>query len=57
MPWVKFTADHDFRMTRHAVRAYKAGMKCLVSQACAEEAIKAGKAVAINRDGSDDDGR
>jgi hypothetical protein len=44
MPWVVFTADHDWRVKPHVMIAYKAGMKCLVTSRCATEAIAKGKA-------------
>lgn len=49
MPWVKFTSDMDYRLTPQCVRAYKAGMQLLVSQACADSAVAAGKAELIGQ--------
>ena len=57
MPWVRFTRDFDWDVperNRRVTIAYKRGMKRLVRTACAQEAIRAGAAVAVRkRDGSD----
>lgn len=44
MPRIRYTADHNFRINKHVVRAYKAGKEYLVSQAAAAEAFRLGKA-------------
>ena len=49
MPWVEFDADHDFWFRKKALIAYRKGMRELVSQACAREAIAGGKAHVIER--------
>lgn len=45
MPWVHFTARFDWMPKRQVMIAYKAGMTCLVSAACAAAAKKKGVAV------------
>lgn len=55
MPRIRFTQDYDFKLSKHAVRAYKAGKEYLVSQACARDAISAGKAVPVKFQTQDDD--
>jgi hypothetical protein len=45
MPWVTFIRDFDWRVPKAKSKttiAYKAGMKALVKQACADEAQAAG---------------
>lgn len=49
MPWVHFTADYDYRMTKHSVRAYKKGMRMLVSQKCFDAVMARGVAEPIDR--------
>ncbi len=49
MPWVRFTARFDFHVKPNMTISYKAGNSYLVKQRCAEEAIKAGKAVETER--------
>lgn len=44
--WVKFLADHDFRLPS-STTAYKAGWTGNVTRACADAAIAAGKAVMV----------
>lgn len=44
MPWVKFTADHNWVQPAFTV-AYKSGMHLNVTRACADEAIERGVAV------------
>lgn len=44
MAWVEFSADHDWRPTGGFTIAYKAGMRCAVTRACAAEAVGLGKA-------------
>lgn len=48
MPWIRFTADFDFRPSRRLTLAYRAGMTLLVPTAAAEaaEAAGAGRRVA-----------
>jgi len=45
MPWVKFTADFDWKPTRQTTVAYRAGDEKLVTTPCAKAAVAAGKAV------------
>jgi hypothetical protein len=49
MPRIRFTADFDFKVNPRVIRAYKALRKYLVSQACADAAIAAGKAELVDR--------
>lgn len=49
MPKVRFVADFNFSRQRITV-AYKAGMKQLVTTACAKEAIAKGVAVPLGPD-------
>ena len=44
MPWIRFTADFDWRPKHGVTIAYKAGMVKLVTTPCAVAAIAAGKA-------------
>lgn len=57
MPRIRFTHNFDFRMTKHAMRAYKAGREYLVSQACAKKALAEDKAVEVKREGENAAGR
>lgn len=41
---VKFTADYDHKPTMQSTIAYKAGWSGIVTRACGEAAIAAGKA-------------
>lgn len=41
---VKFTADYDHKPTMQCTIAYKAGWSGIVTRACGEAAIAAGKA-------------
>lgn len=45
MPWIRFTADVPWPAAHNATIAYKAGRRYLVSQQCAEQALRDGKAV------------
>lgn len=57
MPWVEFLQAFDFAPAAkrgRVVLAYSAGVRALVSQACAEAAIKAGKARPIGRPDGDE---
>lgn len=49
MPRVRFTQDFDWRATPAVTMAYKAGTVDLVTTPCAEAAIAAGKAEAVQR--------
>jgi len=49
MPWVRFTKAFDWKPTLKVMFAYKAGAVYLVKRACADQAIKEGKAVEIER--------
>lgn len=44
MPWVRFTADYDFRPKPGVTIAYNGGWVGLVTTPCANEAVAAGKA-------------
>lgn len=44
MPKITFTVDHTMRLSRHAVRRFKAGKTYLESQERAQAAIDAGVA-------------
>ena len=44
MPWVRFTADFDFRPRIAVTVAYRAGRVMLVPKACADTAIARGRA-------------
>lgn len=48
MPRVRFTADFDYKPTPHSTVGYLAGMEETVKRECAEQAIAAGKAVAVS---------
>lgn len=43
MAWIKFTSDYNWRQPGFTI-AYKTGMTRNVTRACAEAAMKAGKA-------------
>lgn len=45
MPWVFFHQDMDFKPRAGVTIAYRAGQHLLVTTACAERAVAAGKAV------------
>ena len=47
MPWVRFTADHDWKPVPSVTVAFKAGHEKLVTRACASQAIAKGKAEKI----------
>ncbi len=49
MPWVRFTARFDFEVKPRVWISYKAGSVFLVKQRCFDEAVKAGKAIAVER--------
>jgi len=49
MPWVKFIKPFDFFALPKYCQVYKAGKKYLVTQRCAEQAIKQGKAELTER--------
>jgi hypothetical protein len=49
MPWVKFTANFDWKKAPRVVTAYKAGMVQLVSQSCRDAAVNAGVAADTER--------
>jgi hypothetical protein len=44
MPWVRFTADFDFKPKAAVTLAFRAGQRKLVTTACAKQAIAVGKA-------------
>jgi len=45
MPWVKFIENYEFRPTPRVILVYKASRRYLVKAACAEQAIREGKAI------------
>jgi hypothetical protein len=47
MPWVRFTADFDWKPKPQVTIAYRDGDELLVTSPCAEAAVKASKAVKI----------
>ncbi len=49
MPWVRFTADFDFKPKRAVTVAYRQGMVKMVPTPCATAAIAAGKAEATTK--------
>ncbi|RVI58533.1 hypothetical protein CN189_26165 [Sinorhizobium meliloti] len=49
MPWVRFTADFDFKPKPPVTLAFKAGVVRYVTRACAAEAIAASKALPTER--------
>jgi len=49
MPWARFLAAFNYRVKHNVTIAYKAGDQYLVKADCAEQAIRAGKAVATER--------
>lgn len=56
MPWVDFSRDFDWRVPGAKSKttiAYKAGMKVLVKQQCADEAEAAGALVSRGKDEPD----
>lgn len=51
MPWVRFLYDFEYRVKPRVIFVYRAGERRLVKAACAEQAIREGKAVADDSDG------
>lgn len=49
MPWVRFTADFDFKPKKAVTIAYQSGQVKLVTSPCARAAIAAGKAEATTK--------
>lgn len=49
MPWVRFTADFDFKPKPPVTLAFKAGAVRYVTRACAAAAIAVGKALPTER--------
>lgn len=49
MPWVRFSADMDFKPTPQVTIAYRAGDVKLVTTACAKRAVALGRAVRTNK--------
>ncbi|QIG68370.1 hypothetical protein EVB74_036 [Rhizobium phage RHph_Y3_56_1] len=49
MPWVRFTADYDWRATPAVTLAYKADTVAFVTTPCAAAAKAAGKAEPCQR--------
>jgi len=54
MPWIRFTADFDFKPKAAVTLAYVAGQEKNVTRECASRAVAAGKAVRIKRTGKHD---
>jgi len=62
MARVRFTEDYDYKPTAQTTVGYEAGMELTVKQDCADKAVKAGKAVRLDKPAratseSDDGGR
>jgi hypothetical protein len=50
MPWVRFVQAFNYRIARRkVVIAYPAGHEALVKADCAEQAVRLGRAIAIER--------
>lgn len=49
MPWIKFTADFDFKPRPAVTIGHTANTTRLVNRACAEAAQAAGKAIPAKR--------
>jgi hypothetical protein len=49
MPWVRFTRRFDFFVLPKVCYSYKSNKNYLVKQACADQAIKQGSAILIER--------
>lgn len=50
MPWVRFIADFEYRVTPRVILVYRAGREYLVKRMCAEQAVREGKAVKLDND-------
>jgi len=62
MARVRFTEAYDYKPTANSTIAYKKGMELTVKQDCADKAVKAGKALRLDKPAratseSDDGGR
>lgn len=51
MPWLRFTADMDFKPSAAVTLAYRTGDVANVTRACAERALSGGKAVKLEQRG------
>lgn len=51
MPWVRFLADFEYRVKPTVIFVYRAGERRLVKAACAEQAIREGKATTDDGNG------
>lgn len=49
MPWVRFTADFDFKPKPAVTIAYRAGMERLVTTGCARLAIERQRAERVRK--------
>lgn len=49
MPWVRFTADFDFKPKPNVTQAFQEGQERNVTTPCADAAIANGKAVKLPR--------
>lgn len=49
MPWVRFTADFDFKPKAAVTVAYKAGDEKMVTTPCAAAAVARGKGEIVNK--------
>lgn len=47
MPRILFSKDFDFRVSKHCIRAYKAGKEYLVSQEAAKQAVEKGRGTVV----------
>jgi hypothetical protein len=49
MPWVRFTADFDWKPNPQVTIAYRVGQEVNVTTPCAAKVLKAGKAVRLSK--------
>jgi hypothetical protein len=49
MPWVRFSADFDFKPKPSLTLAYRAGDEKLVTTPCAQAAVAAGKGTIVKK--------
>lgn len=55
MPWIRLLEEFNWCVRGNVFLNYKKDHKYFVKQACADEAVKSGKAIEINRDGTSKD--
>ena len=53
MPWVRFTADFDFKPTPQVTVAHKQDSVAMVPTECAKAAVSAGKAERTSKPGAE----